>query len=720
MEFGNYFIEIKGSYTIFFGLIILAAFWSYFIYRRTVPPASSAWRFCLGSLRFLALLILVFLLFEPAVTFQTEKTLKPLLPVVIDDTQSMQLSDRAGERSALLQDLLSRPVWQTLQDRFDLQYFTAGDSLHKIQESALDSLTYRTVGTDLTIFWRGLPRFFDQESYPACIIISDGGDNAGRDPLDEIAKMAKPLFTIGIGDTSAVIDAGIMGVSGDVVAYQGKESSLTVRIKSRGLENQRGQLLLRDQAGNVLASKEIKLSVDGLLQEIDLDFTLDETGDQALSVELVTSKDEWSTQNNQRGYPITVKESRIRILLVEGFPSFESMFLKQTLNELEDLEIQVLTLKKEGGFYDHQIGELGLMFSQSDVLILVNLDGSSRSSNAYQQIVEESRRSSIPRWVWLTANTDTRIVGDFIPDHGIRFIQNPRLSEGQAVPRRYYEILEPDAQFEEEVWWKEIPPLRLPDRIMQQSSRGMSLIDLVRPETGQYITAGLIGWEDSHNKSLLSLGDGYWRWNFLRQGLSGQRELYSRHLFRVIRWLSAVQEQQPLKLQTDRYLYSSGEEVILDAQTFTADGRPITSAIIEVQVNGPSDTTKLLIEPDATGKYGSSFLPNSAGKYTYSGIAKLQDQVFAADSGEFSVEAYNIEKETLTQNYQLLQTLAERTGGRYFSSDNIADLTEIIDATPRRVKIGWSRRMFLGWDFWFLPILLLSLEWIIRKRKGML
>jgi len=720
MEFGNYFVEIKGSFFFFFSLIIISAVWSFFVYRRTVPPASSYWKITLGCLRFFALLIILFLLFEPVIKYETQKSLKPLLPVVIDDTQSMHLKDRLGDRSVKLAELLNQPVWNSLRDSFDVQFYSGGDSLHYIADFSPDSLTFSTVGTDLTKFWRGISLRLDADAYPACIIISDGGDNEGLDPLLEAEKAAKPLITIGVGDTATVTDAGIAGIIGNSVAYKDKESSVTVRIQARGMEDQRAQLLLKDQSGTVLNSKEIRLATDGLLQEVELPFTLKEPGKQVLTAELVTTRDEWSGQNNDRGFPIIVKESKIRVLVVAGLPSFESMFLEQTLSELKDVDYHTLTFKKGGGFYNFQVGDLGRLFSESDVLILLNITAAERASNSYRQVLDEIRKTALPRWLWLTSNTDVRVLDDFIPDHGTLINRNPRITEAQAVPRRYYEVLEPDAEFEEEVWWKDVPPVKLPDRIIQQGGSGTSLVDLINPETGETVSAGLLVWDDNGRKAALSLGDGIWRWSFLQQGLSGQKELYTRHLFRMIRWLSAVQEEKPLKLETDKYLYSSGENVIFDAQAFTPDGKPIKTAIIEVQIEGPSDTTKLLIEPDAAGQYRTKYLPASAGKYRFTGIAKHQDQVIASDSGEFSVEAYNIEKETLTQNYRLLQSIAESSGGSYFDENNIEALPDKIGATPRLVTIGWSRRMFLGWDFWFLPILFLSLEWIIRKRKGML
>jgi drug/metabolite transporter (DMT)-like permease len=95
----GYSLDFRGSIFLLILLALLCLAWAWFSYRKTVPPLAFPWRFLLGSLRALALLLLIFLIFEPSLSHRRERPLKPLLAVILDDTQSLQLQDASGTRS---------------------------------------------------------------------------------------------------------------------------------------------------------------------------------------------------------------------------------------------------------------------------------------------------------------------------------------------------------------------------------------------------------------------------------------------------------------------------------------------------------------------------------------------------------------------------------------------------------------------------------------------
>ena len=75
-------------------------------------------------------------------------------------------------------------------------------------------------------------------------------------------------------------------------------------------------------------------------------------------------------------------------------------------------------------------------------------------------------------------------------------------------------------------------------------------------------------------------------------------------------------------------------------------------------------------------------------------------------------------------NKQLLQLLAGRTGGMYFDAQNFAQLAEMVKQLPNfqsRELVNkddidlWNLAWTLG-----LAIAIFSLEWLLRKRNGML
>jgi len=87
----NLSFSFNGIY-FFLGLILLAAYTIY-MYRYTLPPVSSSKKTILVLLRAFALIILLFIIFEPVATIAKKIILKPVNLIFIDDSRSIGIKD---------------------------------------------------------------------------------------------------------------------------------------------------------------------------------------------------------------------------------------------------------------------------------------------------------------------------------------------------------------------------------------------------------------------------------------------------------------------------------------------------------------------------------------------------------------------------------------------------------------------------------------------------
>ena len=233
----GYTVELNGSLVLFAALLLCAGISALLSYRQTVPPAGLMLRIVLGTLRVLALGVLIFLIFEPSISRRREHRVKPLVVVLIDDSQSMAMNEADGSRSEKLKRILQDPTWDLLRKNLDLVIFAAGDSLREIGTLQFDSLRFEAMKTDLAEDWQGVLRKEKAHGADALILISDGGDNAGHDPVRSARDSKIPIYIVGVGDTAAVRDASILNVDGEDFAYCGKETRITAVIKARGMED---------------------------------------------------------------------------------------------------------------------------------------------------------------------------------------------------------------------------------------------------------------------------------------------------------------------------------------------------------------------------------------------------------------------------------------------------------------------------------------------------
>src|SRR5690606_8911836 len=147
-------------------------------------------------------------------------------------------------------------------------------------------------------------------------------------------------------------------------------------------------------------------------------------------------------------------------------------------------------------------------------------------------------------------------------------------------------------------------------------------------------------------------------------------------------------------------------------------------AEVKVQVRGNEQESEIILNSLGNGLYEGTFETSKPGDYTFSGEAKLENLSLGKDDGSFNIGEIDIEMLNPGMNYEFLNSLAGRTGGKYFHQDKYQELFSIlkkINENASREKIEtseinlWSSEWLMA-----LIILLLGAEWFLRKRAGML
>jgi hypothetical protein len=94
------------------------------------------------------------------------------------------------------------------------------------------------------------------------------------------------------------------------------------------------------------------------------------------------------------------------------------------------------------------------------------------------------------------------------------------------------------------------------------------------------------------------------------------------------------------------------------------------------------------------------------------------------DAGEFSVGSSAVEFVNLQADAELMRQLALRTGGTARTARQLEALTQDILAQPTVRPVVNTKRATAPLHRFLLPLLvalcLLSVEWVLRKRNGLL
>jgi hypothetical protein len=177
------------------------------------------------------------------------------------------------------------------------------------------------------------------------LLVSDGRQNAGSDPLDQTRRLAgqhAPVFTLAVGSRQPVRDAAVDSIDAPDRVFSGDEVVLSASIRMDGIEPaERATVeLLRD--GRVLQQK----IVSGMQPRSTVEFTdkPDRDGTYQYEIEIQPLPNEATTANNRQTARVLVSHERLKVLLVDDEPRWEFRFLRNYLNRDRRFEVESVLL----------------------------------------------------------------------------------------------------------------------------------------------------------------------------------------------------------------------------------------------------------------------------------------------------------------------------------------------------------------------------------------
>jgi hypothetical protein len=210
---------------------------------------------------------------------------------------------------------------------------------------------------------------------------------------------------------------------------------------------------------------------------------------------------------------------------------------------------------------------------------------------------------------------------------------------------------------------------------------------------------------------------GSWRWRMQQPVGDTSQETFWRQL---LRWTVSATPSRVVATTPTARLQDDGR-IQLRAEVRDKAYLPAGDADVQANIIGPdgsSETVPLRPEPLDAGIYSAEWNAPNAGSYVAEVRAKRGTQELGRDILTFRREDGVAENFHREQNRELLQKLADETGGRYYNLLNANRLAKEISYSEAGIT---SHEMKDLWDMpvIFLAVLVLrSAEWILRRRWG--
>ncbi len=645
-------------------------------------------------------LLLIFLLFLNPYYFSSETVSKnPRLLFLLDDSESLGINkgDYKGTESYL--NVLTQLNLSDFQD-IDVEFFTLGSSSKQIQSP--DSLKLKDAETN---FANAISQIQElEDNFDASVLLSDGIITYGRNPSIQASEISIPLYTIALGDTTNVRDITVNNIVSNPNGFTDTKHIVEVEIAQNGFADQRINVELRDSENRIIDSKSIEFNSTESVTNTSFELELTEAGLQQYSVKIQPIEGEWSTDNNSGVISIDVSDSKTRIIHIAFEVHPDVKMIRSILSEDQNIELSTLTWLGGSRFIENEIPDL-IGF---DLLIIHGLPSNSSGIEFISEI------NTLPT-VYLqlpktrTINTGTLSEINLLDNSGNQLFQLSLFPAAES---------------------NEHPVLELPEIGFQTISPVISSLRSVAsyPDAIDLFKSGFQGIETPntiisvYERGLIRRATiSAWGWYRLYQSPLETERMFVTQLFNnIITWTANDPDERRMKIIPSKSVFNLSDQVIINGNLNNESGEPESEATIEFTLtpqNGDEQTVNMSNEGNGVYKFESSSL--SPGLYSYSAIARKGGREIDTQTGEFLIQDSNSELINTVRNDELLMTLSNETGGRFFEYDNLDTFWTQLnndDILQKKEELVESYIFPVRSAFWFMLVLiLLGTEWFGRK-----
>ncbi|MGE5431684.1 MAG: vWA domain-containing protein [Syntrophomonadaceae bacterium] len=698
----------------YLGLVLIAAY-TYYTYRYTVPRVNSAFRFVLIIIRTLALLLILFTIFEPVLNIARRKVIEPVNLIFVDDSKSIKIEDGTN-RMFTVEDFLKRV--SSGSNKNSAEIYSFGTNVNKVSADSLTRIKFSESTTNLSKVFSSIKT--ENRNIASIVLISDGVITDGSNPVFQAEKLGIPVYTVGVGDTAKRNNLEIRRVLFNEYVYSATPTTINVTIASAGFKGRTVPVTLYEN-NRQIAQQNVTFTDDGL-SSANLSYTAKSPGEKKMNVAVGRLEGEFSYADNDKPFYLNVLNNKINTLIIAGSPSPDLSFVKNSLLADENLRVATLTQAGPNRFLEN--ANQTQLIDSSNIIFLVGFPSAQTPERLLAKVQQEIRDNGKPFCIILSEGTDYNRLKVLQPELPFTIGRiAPGYTESQPLvtsSEMQNPLLQNNAPNVIEAW-NNLPPVSRSNTelVAKPESNVLSRVRVNNvPLNYPLVLTRKLG----NKKSAAILAKNIWRWKL--ETSERKLDVFDRLILSGTKWLNTHEEQKLVSIKPTKKIYSLGEPVEFTAQVYNETLNPVDDAEIKVAVKSEKNEFSVAMNALGGGLYEGKLETNESGDYTFSGTANQAGRQLGKDGGRFSIGDVEIEMINPAMDKDLLQLLARQTGGRFFYGKNYAQLFEILsEISKSKVKEKISHSEIILWNSqWMLIgiIVFFAAEWFLRKRSGML
>jgi uncharacterized membrane protein len=366
-------------------------------YRRENPSCPRWAKRLLAGLRLAVGAGLLFIFLEPSISYTKSRSLRPVVVLLRDTSESMNTSDRyvdegAARSAAAVLDISVESLRQKKPTRVEIvnRMFAKDDaqlvkSLGKkgrlrvldfsgsvetrdmpgmgegvVDESkggaemaeeavVLSELKAGGSATDLT---RAIREALAEKLTSAVVVVTDGQHNVESNPEDAIEDARArniPVFFIGLGDPDRPQNLSVSNLYADPQVWNNDPFQIQGVLRAEGVDEDSVRVSLVElsegedgsQVEKIIESKDVEIPPKGGQLRVDFSHTPKTPGEKLLTLRADILEGESNLNDNQPAAParVQVLDDNARVLIVSGGPSWEYRALVRLLTREKMIDI---------------------------------------------------------------------------------------------------------------------------------------------------------------------------------------------------------------------------------------------------------------------------------------------------------------------------------------------------------------------------------------------
>lgn len=559
------------------------------------------------------------------------------------------------------------------------------------------------------------------------VLLSDGHDfelvNAAQTAAAARARRV-PIYAVVFGGERRTRDVSVRVTSYQPFHYMRQAIRINASIRPMGASYETLEVaLLRE--GREMRRQTVVVRDESQVP-VSFEVTEPAAGQFEYSIRVTPLDGEAETANNTATTYLNVIDRKIRVLVVEGSPYWDTTFLQRSLRRNDKLDVDVAAGYAKGRFHvvrtdaaeaDFRLPEGADDWNAYDAIILgrdVDRVVGARQLEALERCVDE--RGGVVIFARGDAVADGKLLSRLQPVTWGKLTRDAATikpgPDGRSAPSMGLVVAATDGV--------DAPPALLGRRDAGETKPLAATLALAAGD-GEFPAF-------IHRRfgagQVLSVGvDGLWRWAFNARTEQGNT-LFDRFWDQTILWLVNSRDVAPGALYTFRANTANvllGEKLHLRVVRRATDiGRtkPMGSLVMSVQRDG-REIERITAAPQVANdadRAFADFLPREIGPHRIE--VRLPDGT--TQTVRFNVYEENAENTEVAADPGYLRRLAELSGGRVLKPSEFADT--IKELSVANVKSGDETRLEPVWPrasvFWLLGIFGVA-DWFLRRRWGL-